>query len=101
MASRSRAIDYCDRLVEAIDSPAWALADTARPSYSAGTAQALTHDEHCAAGRWLWRFFPFTHGLYHRGPLQIFVSRRAGTYMSRVRLGTSNELNILRLRPTR
>jgi predicted MPP superfamily phosphohydrolase len=45
--------------------------------------------------------FPFTHGLYHRGPLQVFVSQGAGTYMSRVRLGTSNELNILRLRPTR
>src|SRR5688572_8320061 len=45
--------------------------------------------------------FPFTHGLYHRGPLQVFVSQGAGTFMSRVRLGTSNELNILRLRPTR
>jgi predicted MPP superfamily phosphohydrolase len=43
--------------------------------------------------------FPYTHGLYHRGALQIFVSQGAGTYMSRVRLGTSNELNILRLRP--
>ena len=42
--------------------------------------------------------FPYTHGLYHRGSLQIFVSQGAGTYMSRVRLGTSNELNILRLR---
>src|SRR5882672_11188699 len=45
--------------------------------------------------------FPFTHGLYHRGPLQVFVSQGAGTYWSRVRLGTSNELNILRLRPAR
>jgi uncharacterized protein len=45
--------------------------------------------------------FPFTHGLYHRGSLQIYVSQGAGTYMSRVRLGTSNELNILRLRRTR
>ncbi len=45
--------------------------------------------------------FPFTHGLYRRGPLQVFVSQGAGTYMSRVRLGTSNELNILRLRPAR
>ena len=45
--------------------------------------------------------FPFTHGLYPRGPLQVFVSQGAGTFMSRVRLGTSNELNILRLRPTR
>jgi predicted MPP superfamily phosphohydrolase len=42
--------------------------------------------------------FPYTHGLYHRGSLQVFVSQGAGTYMSRVRLGTSNELNILRLR---
>ena len=45
--------------------------------------------------------FPFTHGLYRRGPLQVFVSQGAGTFMSRVRLGTSNELNILRLRPKR
>ena len=45
--------------------------------------------------------FPFTHGLYHRGPLQVFVSQGAGTYMSRVRLGTSNEMNLLRLRPKR
>ena len=45
--------------------------------------------------------FPFTGGLYHRGPLQVFVSQGAGTFMSRVRLGTSNELNILRLRPKR
>ena len=45
--------------------------------------------------------FPFTHGMYHRGDLQVFVSQGAGTYMSRVRLGTSNELNLLRLRPKR
>jgi uncharacterized protein len=45
--------------------------------------------------------FPFTKGLYHRGPLQVFVSQGAGTFMSRVRLGTSNELNLLRLRPKR
>jgi predicted MPP superfamily phosphohydrolase len=45
--------------------------------------------------------FPFTRGLYHRGSLQVFVSQGAGTFMSRVRLGTSNELNILRLRPRR
>jgi uncharacterized protein len=45
--------------------------------------------------------FPFTHGLHHRGPLQVFVSQGAGTFMSRVRLGTSNELNLLRLRPKR
>ena len=44
--------------------------------------------------------FPFNHGLYRRGPLQVFVSQGAGTFMSRVRLGTSNELNLLRLRPT-
>jgi predicted MPP superfamily phosphohydrolase len=45
--------------------------------------------------------FPFTHGLYHRGDLQVFVSQGVGTYMSRVRLGTSNEMNLLRLRPKR
>jgi len=42
--------------------------------------------------------FPFTHGLHHRGPLQAFVSQGAGTFMSRVRGGTSNESNLLRLR---
>jgi predicted MPP superfamily phosphohydrolase len=42
--------------------------------------------------------FPFTHGLYRRGPLQVFVSQGAGTFMSRVRLGTSSELNLLRLK---
>jgi len=45
--------------------------------------------------------FPFTRGLHRRDPLQVFVSQGAGTYMSRVRLGTSNELNVLRLRPKR
>ena len=36
--------------------------------------------------------FPFTHGLYHRGDLQVFVSQGVGTYMSRVRLGTSKRV---------
>ena len=45
--------------------------------------------------------FPFNHGLYQRGPLQVFVSQGAGTFMSRIRLGTSNELNVLRLKPAR
>lgn len=45
--------------------------------------------------------FPFNHGLYQRGSLTVFVSQGVGTFMSRIRLGTSNELNLLRLTPAR
>ena len=45
--------------------------------------------------------FPFTRGLYQHGPLKVFVSQGVGTFMARIRLGTSNELNVLRLRPER
>jgi hypothetical protein len=41
--------------------------------------------------------FPFNRGLYQRGSLTVFVSQGAGTFISRIRLGTSNELNQLRL----
>lgn len=43
--------------------------------------------------------FPFNHGLYREGSLQVFVSRGAGTFLQRVRLGSVNEINLLRLRP--
>ena len=75
--------------------------------YAAATGIDLIVAGHTHAGQFFpgtlvaTAAFPFTHGLYHRGPLQVFVSQGAGTYMSRVRLGTSNELNILRLRPKR
>ncbi len=43
--------------------------------------------------------FPFNRGLHQEGETSVFVSQGAGTFMVRVRLGTSNELNLLRLRP--
>ena len=42
---------------------------------------------------------PFNSGLYQRGKTQVFVSNGASTYMIRVRLGTLNEINLLRLIP--
>lgn len=41
--------------------------------------------------------FPFNRGLYQQDITQVFVSQGAGSYMLRVRLGTSNEINLLRL----
>jgi uncharacterized protein len=46
-------------------------------------------------------FFPFKSGLHHEGATTVFVSQGAGSFMTRVRLGTSNELNLLRLKPAR
>lgn len=43
--------------------------------------------------------FPFNDGLYEHGNTQIFVSNGAGTFLQRIRLGTSNEINLLLLRP--
>lgn len=43
--------------------------------------------------------FPFNHGLYQSGPLQLFVSKGAGTFLLKNRLGASNEINLLRLHP--
>ncbi|QRN95909.1 metallophosphoesterase [Archangium violaceum] len=43
--------------------------------------------------------FPFNRGLDHQDETQVFVSQGAGTFMARVRVGTSNELNLLRLKP--
>ena len=44
--------------------------------------------------------YPFNRGLYRQGELTIFVSPGAGTFMSPVRLGTSNEIDLLRLTPS-
>jgi predicted MPP superfamily phosphohydrolase len=43
--------------------------------------------------------FPFNRGLYQEGNMQVFVTRGAGTYMARIRVGSSNEINLLRLTP--
>ncbi|MDR0408646.1 MAG: metallophosphoesterase [Campylobacteraceae bacterium] len=43
--------------------------------------------------------FPFNDGLYRQDKTNVFVTQGAGTYMLRVRLGTSNEINLLRLIP--
>jgi predicted MPP superfamily phosphohydrolase len=45
--------------------------------------------------------FPFNRGLHRQGETQVFVSQGAGTFMPRVRLGTSNQLDLLRLVPAR
>ena len=41
--------------------------------------------------------FPFNHGLYRQGKLQVFVTAGAGTFLQRFRLGSSNEIVLLRL----
>ena len=43
-------------------------------------------------------FFRFNDGLYDASQLQVYVSQGVGTYGPRIRLGTSNELNLVRLR---
>ncbi|MDR1008208.1 MAG: metallophosphoesterase [Campylobacteraceae bacterium] len=43
--------------------------------------------------------FPFNRGLYQEDKMQVFVTQGAGTYMVRSRLGSSNEINLLRLMP--
>lgn len=43
--------------------------------------------------------FPFNSGLWREGGASVFVSQGAGTFTTRVRLGTSNEINLLRLKP--
>jgi len=45
--------------------------------------------------------FPYNSGIYHRGDTKVFVSNGAGTYMIRARLGSLNEINLLRLIPER
>lgn len=43
-------------------------------------------------------FFPFMKGLYQEGNTQVFVSQGAGTYGPRLRLGSDNEINLIRLK---
>ena len=42
--------------------------------------------------------FPFNAGLYNSSGTQVFVSQGAGTFGPRLRVGTSNEINLIRLR---
>lgn len=42
--------------------------------------------------------FPLNKGLYERNGTTFFVSQGAGTYGPRIRLGTSNEINLIRLK---
>lgn len=43
--------------------------------------------------------FPFNRGLYRQGDLQIYVSQGVGTFLLPIRLGSSNEIDLLRLLP--
>ena len=43
--------------------------------------------------------FPLNKGLHHRGDTTFFVSQGAGTYGPRIRLGSQNEINLIRLTP--
>ena len=43
--------------------------------------------------------FPFNDGLYRQGKLQVFVTVGAGTFLQRIRLGSRNEIVLLRLVP--
>jgi hypothetical protein len=43
-------------------------------------------------------FFPLSKGLHLRDGTYFFVSQGAGTYVMRMRLGSSNEINLIRLR---
>jgi|GEM_PF-225894 len=45
--------------------------------------------------------YDFNKGLHKSGNTTIFVSQGAGTFVSRMRLGTQNEINLLRLVPER
>jgi hypothetical protein len=48
-----------------------------------------------------WLLFPYSNGLYRIGNMQLFVSPGIGTFMLPLRVGTRNELTLLRLRPAR
>jgi predicted MPP superfamily phosphohydrolase len=43
-------------------------------------------------------FFPFIKGRYQEGNTKVFVSQGAGTYGPRMRLGSANEINLIRLK---
>jgi predicted MPP superfamily phosphohydrolase len=38
-------------------------------------------------------------GLYKHGNMQVFVSQGVGTFLQRIRLGSANQLDLLRLHP--
>ncbi len=42
--------------------------------------------------------FPLNQGLHHKGDTTFFVSQGAGTYGPRMRLGSSNEINFIKLK---
>ncbi len=42
--------------------------------------------------------FPYMEGLYKEGKTKVFVSQGAGTFGPRLRLGTSNEINLIQLK---
>ncbi|MEP0841250.1 MAG: metallophosphoesterase [Phycisphaerae bacterium] len=73
--------------------------------YAAAAGISLMVSGHTHAGQvfpaslFAGLIFPFNSGLHRQGGAQVFVSQGAGTFLTRVRLGTSNELNILRLTP--
>jgi predicted MPP superfamily phosphohydrolase len=48
-----------------------------------------------------WLLYPYSNGLYRIGKMQLFVSPGVGTFMLPLRVGTRNELTLLRLRPAR
>ena len=48
-----------------------------------------------------WLFHPYSKGLYRIGKMQLSVSPGIGTFMLPLRVGTRNELMLLRLRPAR
>lgn len=73
--------------------------------YAAAAGIGLMLSGHTHAGqffpgtvfaRWV---FEFNRGLSRQGGTQVFVSQGAGTFMARVRIGTLNEINLLRLVP--
>ncbi len=75
--------------------------------YAAGKGIDLMLSGHTHAGQ-VFPFtlfaslvFPFNQGLHRQGETQVFVSPGAGTFMARGRLGTSNQLSLLRLTPAR
>jgi predicted MPP superfamily phosphohydrolase len=43
-------------------------------------------------------FFPHNSGLYRENKMKVFVSQGAGTFITRIRLGSSNEIDLIRLK---
>ena len=43
--------------------------------------------------------FPLNKGLHRHGTTGVYVSQGAGTFGLRMRLGSRNEINLIRLRP--